>query len=164
MIANARINANLNPRLSGCCAIFPLLWQRPDAQTLGGGTAEMYELLHTRKHYWSSCGDFRLPGRELWEFRIVLPVENRSEVDCHEATDFCTAAHRGIGNGDRRGADSGTGSMERLGLGTGRVCDWRARGRSYSKFCLRLPRLLRIWLSGLCIRRVRLSRLWLWLP
>jgi hypothetical protein len=23
MAANARINANLNPRLSGCCAIFP---------------------------------------------------------------------------------------------------------------------------------------------
>src|SRR5262249_29785195 len=81
MIANARINANLNPRLSGCCAIFPLLWQRPDAETLGGGTAEMYELLHTREHYWNNCGDFRLPARELWEFRTVLRVKNRSEVD-----------------------------------------------------------------------------------
>jgi hypothetical protein len=28
-VNNARINATLNPRLSGCCAIFPLSWQRP---------------------------------------------------------------------------------------------------------------------------------------
>src|SRR5262249_43479014 len=82
-------------------------------------------------------------------------------VKRHETTDFCTGAHRRIGNGNRRGADSGAGSVGRLGLGSGRVRAWRTRRRSYSQFCLRLPRLLR--LSGLFVR-VRLSRLWLWLP
>jgi hypothetical protein len=64
-------------------------------------------------------------------------------------TYLCTGAHCWIGNGHRRGTDSGAGSVGRMGLGTGRFRAGRTRGRSYSKFCLRLPRLLRIRLSGL---------------
>jgi hypothetical protein len=60
-VNNARINANLNPRFSGCCAIFPSCG---NDRTLGGGTAEMYELLHTRKHYWSNWSIRKVIGRK----------------------------------------------------------------------------------------------------
>ena len=66
-----------------------------------------------------------------------------------EACICCTGAHRWIGNGHCCGAESGRGSVERLGLGTGRVRDRRTRRRSYSTLYLGLPRLLRLWLSGL---------------
>src|SRR5690349_10417335 len=60
---------------------------------------------------------------ELLEFRIVLAAWGWASrgVAHHETTYCCTGARRCIGNGHCGGTESGTGSVERLGLGTGRV-------------------------------------------